>query len=110
MDIHSNELHENRDAAAIGVWENEGGSPSRDNMDHQYGRRIEANRSWTVYHVFTGVPANAGGRTMTGLDRLDATGSMMSLNLRNAGRRSQRIELNAPKMAMLEIEAIQSWH
>jgi hypothetical protein len=108
MNAHSNELDENRDAAQIGVWENEGGSPSRDNMDHHYGRRIEANRSWTVYHVFTGVPASVGGRAMTGLDRSNATGAMMSLNLRNAGRRKQRIRLNAPKLDMLEIDAISS--
>ena len=74
-------------AVAIGIWENEGGAPGRNSMDHQYGRRIEADRSWTVYHVFTGVPARVGGDAMIGLSRSDATEGMMSLNLRNAGRR-----------------------
>ena len=81
---------------AIAIWENEGGAPGRDSMEHQYGRRIEADRSWTVYHVFTGVAARVGGDAMIGLSRSDATSGMMSLNLRNAERREQRISLLAP--------------
>ena len=69
--------------------------PGRDSMDHQYGRRIEADRSWTVYHVFTGVPAHADGQTMTGLSRSDATDGMLSLNRRNDGRRKDRGSLTA---------------
>lgn len=90
MNIRSNEVHENRDAIEIGVWENEGGAPRRDNMDNQYGRRIETDRSWTVYHVFTGVPADAGGRTMIGLGRAAATDGMISLNSSNVARRKER--------------------
>lgn len=48
--------------------------------DHQYGRRIETDRSWTVYHVFTGVPADANAGATTGLNRAEATDRMMSLN------------------------------
>jgi hypothetical protein len=48
-----------------------------------YGRRIEMDRSWTVYHVFTGVPADIGQGLMTGLSRADATDKMMSLNRRS---------------------------
>lgn len=72
-----------RNVLAIGIWENEGGAPARDSHDRQYGRRIEADRSWTVYHVFTGVPAHADGEAMTGLTRSDATHGMLSLNRRN---------------------------
>jgi hypothetical protein len=79
--------------AAISVWENEGGALGHDSMHHQYGRRIEADRSWTVYHVFTGIPGRFGGDAMTGLSRLDATRGMLRLNLRNVERRRERIEL-----------------
>ena len=86
MNARFNETEELRSALAIGVWENEGGAPGRNSLNEQYGRRIEADRSWTVYHVFSGVPAHAGGQTMSGLSRLDATEGMLSLNGRNAGR------------------------
>lgn len=61
-----------------------------DAPDALYGRRVEADRSWTVYHVFTGVPARVGARTMIRLSRDDATESMLSLNRRNARRRKER--------------------
>jgi hypothetical protein len=82
-----------RAAAAIARWENEGGALSRESVHHHYGRRIEADRSWTVYHVFTGVPAHVDGDAMTGLSRSAATSGMLSLNLRNAERRNERIRL-----------------
>jgi hypothetical protein len=47
---------------------------------HQYGRRVEIDRSWTVYHVFTGVVANSCFGATTGLSKVDATDRMMSLN------------------------------
>ena len=59
-------------------------------QDHQYGRRVEADSSWTVYHVFTGVPADAGCGVMTGLSRTDATNTMMSLNRHSARLRMMR--------------------
>jgi hypothetical protein len=61
----------------------EEGAPDRDATSHQYGRRVEADRSWTVYHVFTGVPAHADDRPMTGLSRSVATESMLTLNGRH---------------------------
>ena len=48
--------------------------------NHQYGRRVELDRSWTVYHVFTGVVADASFGAVTGLSKVDATDRMMSLN------------------------------
>lgn len=60
-----------------------------DFRDHQYGRRVETDRSWTVYHVFTGMPARVDDAFMTGLTRAEATGRMLALNLRNTGRRRQ---------------------
>ena len=74
---------------AIGVWDNEGGASVRAASDEQYGRRIEADRSWTIYHVFTGVPAVREGLEMIGLSRSVATDGMLSLNRRNeVGRRA----------------------
>lgn len=49
-------------------------------MAHQYGRRIEADGSWTIYDVFTGVPASICGHSVTGLSRPDATEVMTFLN------------------------------
>jgi hypothetical protein len=64
-------------------------------MDHQFGRRVEADRSWTVYHVFTGVPVHADGEAMIGLSRSEATHCMLSLNRRNARRRKEWSSLSA---------------
>ncbi len=72
---------------AIDRWENEGGAHGHDSPDLHYGRRVEADRSWTVYHVFTGVPARIDGSTMIGLTQGAATDGMLSLNRRNEARR-----------------------
>jgi hypothetical protein len=87
MNDNSDRCRENRDSLDIGVWENEGGALDRSNMHHHYGRRIEPDGSWTVYHVFTGVPADMGSRPMTGLGETDATTTMIILNAHNATRR-----------------------
>jgi hypothetical protein len=67
--------------AALSVWENEGGAPAANTDGSLFGRRREPDRSWTVYHVFTGIPAVIEGRNMTGLNRASATNGMLSLNL-----------------------------
>ncbi|WP_081623603.1 hypothetical protein [Hoeflea sp. 108] len=72
---------------AKGVWDNDDGVSVRAPIDEQYGRRIEADRSWTIYHVFTGVPASREGLRMIGLSRSVATDGMLSLNRRNDRRR-----------------------
>lgn len=93
MNDRINQSQRRRDAAAIAIWDNEGGAPC--SIEHQVGRRIEVDRSWTVYHVFTGIPVHVDGQAMTGMTRSDATSGMMSLNRRNAGRRRERIRLEA---------------
>ncbi len=90
MNSHSNETELGRRAYAIGVWDNEGGAAAPDTSDDPFGRRVEADRSWTVYHVFTGVPARVDGAAMTDLSRSAATDGMLSLNLRNVERRKER--------------------
>ncbi|WEX75780.1 hypothetical protein PYH37_000791 [Sinorhizobium numidicum] len=106
MNAHSNETEVGQHALAISIWEDEGGAPAPDTTDHQYGRRIEADRSWTVYHVFTGVPARIGGNTMVGLSRSGATEGMLSLNRRNIERWKERVSLSAPaRPASCETEA-----
>ena len=91
MNAHSDETDRQRNAAGLAVWDNEGGASGRDFADRQYGRRVEADRTWTVYNVFSGIPALIDGGAMTGLSRSDATRSMLSLNQRNAERRRLRV-------------------
>jgi hypothetical protein len=43
-----------RCGAPIGIQAKEVGTHSLDAINHQYGRRIEIDRSWTVYHIRTG--------------------------------------------------------
>ncbi len=74
-------------ATAIDHCENDNEAPS---TGSDYGRRVEGDRSWTVYHVFTGVPANIGGITMTGLTRSKATNNMLALNRREVVREQDR--------------------
>ena len=81
------ELTHSLAGSAIDRWENEGGAHGHDSPDLHYGRRVEADRSWTVYHVFTGVPARIDGSTMIGLTQRSATDSMLSLNRRNEAHR-----------------------
>lgn len=88
MENHPNDRCPQDDAEGIEVWENEGGALAADDMHHHYGRRIELDRSWTVYHVFTGVPAASGSRAMSGPSETDATTTMICLNARNAQRRN----------------------
>jgi hypothetical protein len=60
-----------------------------DSIDHQYGRRVEQDGSWSIYHVFTGIPAKIQGNSLTGLSRRRATEEMLSLNRRNEARRRE---------------------
>lgn len=76
----SNQTEVEKCAFAIDVWDSEGGAPAINRLDFQYGRRIEADRSWTVYHVFTGTPACLENHEMTGLSKAGATRRMLDLN------------------------------
>lgn len=106
MNTRSNGNERSRTALALSAWENEGGAPDRRSYAQQYGRRIEADRSWTVYHVFTGIPARIGGDVMSGLSRSDATGSMLCLNLRKIERCTEQVPSsivrNAPETAVFQ--------
>lgn len=62
--------------------------PRRDDLNEQYGRRIEPDRTWTVYHVFSGVPADREGRAMVRLSGSDASAAVTLLNDLNGARRS----------------------
>ena len=81
----------------MSTWENEGGALARDDMSHYFGRRVEPDKSWTVYHVFSGAPAELEGWSMAGLGETEATSTMIFLNampgdaeLRASGRSSRR--------------------
>jgi hypothetical protein len=87
MNDSNDKCRENHDAVDISIWENEGGAVDRYDMNHHYGRRIEPDGSWTIYHVFTGAPADMGSRPTAGLSKTEATTRMIILNARNAKRR-----------------------
>jgi hypothetical protein len=87
MNDNDDKCRENRDAVDISNWENEGGASDRYDMNHHYGRRIELDGSWTIYHVFTGAPADVGRRPTTGLSKTEATTRMIILNAHNAKKR-----------------------
>lgn len=70
-------------SAAFDGPQHRGGVLGHDFADRQYGRRVEADRSWTVYHVFSGIPAHVDGALMVGLTRAQATTSMLDLNRGN---------------------------
>jgi hypothetical protein len=90
MNADSNETVLDRSTLAISAWENEGGARASDTPFDQFGRRVEMDRSWTIYHVFTGVPARVDGSALTGLSQSTATDGMLSLNLRNVKRQKDR--------------------
>lgn len=82
-----NDNNRSENPIELGVWENEGGALARGDAGHYYGRRIEPDKSWTVYHVFSGAPAELEGWSMAGLGETEATSTMIFLNARNAKRR-----------------------
>ncbi|HEV7253487.1 MAG TPA: hypothetical protein VGN97_10385 [Mesorhizobium sp.] len=66
-------------------------APHDTDIDNRhFGRRVEANGSWTVYHVFTGAPADLRDITAAGLSRTEATRLMTSLNAANCTCRPAR--------------------
>ena len=97
MNADINKTEPDPRALAISVWENEGGTRAPDTPDGQFGRRVEMDRSWTIYHVFTGVPVRVDGSALTDLSRSAATEGMLSLNLRSVKRRKDRH--TRPKLA-----------
>jgi hypothetical protein len=90
MNAGTDEIETGRQALAVAIWENEGGAPGQESMDHHYGRRVEQDGSWSIYHVFTGVPAEIQGHSMIGLSHSSATENMLSLNRQNEERRQER--------------------
>jgi hypothetical protein len=47
---------------------------------YRYGRRVERNRTWTIYHVFSGVPAEFASWKMVGLNVRTAERALRILN------------------------------
>jgi hypothetical protein len=78
---------------ALENWENEGGAPRQDSMHSEYGKRIENDGSWTIYHVFTGGPATIGGDLMQGMNAKNAQDQMTSTNAGNSIRRAARAKI-----------------
>lgn len=72
--------HADRDA--IARWENEGGSPRRygGRGAYLYGKRVETDGTWTIHHVFSGVPALYGTWDMVGLSKSVAERALRTIN------------------------------
>jgi len=87
MNVKVTELRQEKRALEPGVEKHDACSADRGDMNHDYGRRIEADRSWTIYHVFSGAPAELANQSMAGLTEADATAKMLFLNAHNVERR-----------------------
>lgn len=68
------------DNLELGVWDDLSAAANLPDSEGYLGRRIEADGSWTMYHVFTGVPARINSRIMVGLTKAQATATMVRRN------------------------------
>jgi hypothetical protein len=75
---------------ALENWDDEGGAPAQDSMHSEYGKRVEPDGSWTIYHVFSGIPATIGGNLMDDMNAKDALDQMTNTNTGNYTRRAAR--------------------
>ncbi|SHN16956.1 hypothetical protein [Roseibium suaedae] len=78
---------------ALENWDGEGGAPAQDSMHSEYGKRVEADGSWTIYHVFTGSPATIGGNLMQDMNAKDALDQMTKTNAGNSTRRAAHTKI-----------------
>jgi hypothetical protein len=78
---------------ALANWDDEGGAPRQDSMQSEYGKRVEADGSWTIYHVFTGGLATIDGDLMQGMNAHDAQEQMTRTNADNSLRRAGRAKI-----------------
>lgn len=85
MNIHTSEARACQSAGPVTAE-----SSGKDSMDHHYGRRVERDGSWSIYHVFTGISVVVEGRSLTGMSRNCATQGMLAMNRRNEHRRRNR--------------------
>jgi len=96
-----------REETAIENWENEGGSPGavphyHEDFGFQYGKRIEIDRTWTVYHVFTGIPVSSGDGALVGLSNAEASAMIASFNIGKEERRKstiKRLRIRGPSIS-----------
>lgn len=49
-------------------------------VQYGYGKRVEPDKSWTIHHVFTGVPVSLGARDLINLDAKTAARALRLLN------------------------------
>ncbi|MBL0375498.1 hypothetical protein JJB09_26170 [Rhizobium sp. KVB221] len=63
-------------------WENEGGSLrcAATRGSYLFGKRIERDGTWTIHHVFSGVPAQYGTWNMQGLTEQVAKRALRTIN------------------------------
>jgi hypothetical protein len=89
-------------AAALRRRDSAGGVAARDEMHNDYGRRVEQDGSWTIYHVFTGVPAHFGAREMTGMSASESMTMTVQTNAANGLRRRE--------VALIRTSAARAWN
>lgn len=83
----------NHHVSTTSMRKDDNGAIAQQAVDSDYGRRIEFDHSWTVYHVFSGEPACIDGVVLTGLPRLSATSKMLRLNRETVLRKRRRQSL-----------------
>src|SRR5690348_8881104 len=66
------------------------GAQASNPLDDQFSRRVEMDRSWTIYHVTPACPRRVDGLALTSLGGSAATDGMISLNRRNVKRQKER--------------------
>lgn len=70
--LHDYSQRRREEAADLARWDAEGGAQSASPVHGQYGRRIEADGTWTIYEVFTGREARQRGLMPSGLTKEEA--------------------------------------
>ena len=94
MNAPCNKDEHMHNVSAIDMCENENGASNCDSSIEQFGRRIEVNGSWTIYHVYSGIPAVIKGITMTDLSYAIASEVMIALNKQNVRRQGNQSGLS----------------
>jgi hypothetical protein len=92
----------NYSSSDLEKWDDDGGAPARDSIYSEYGRRVEVDGSWTIYHVFTGLPAIIGGRLMKGMSAPESMNQMVETNASNHQLRR--------KATISYVPPVRRWH
>lgn len=73
------------ESSALAEWDAEGGAQPAMPRYGQYGRRIEADGTWTIYEVFTGREARQRGLRPSGLTKEEALDRLIRFSANGIG-------------------------